>query len=255
VLSSLIVVYHSRYCEVYSGDPASAAGRIESILDELKGYFEFVEPEPADEKDLLLVHSRDHVDCVKSHRLTYEIALLAVGGAVRAAELAIEANPAFALIRPPGHHASRSSSWGFCYFNNVAVAVEKWRAEGKIGKAVIIDVDLHYDDGTANIFASSPEVTYFHPEGSSRQLYLDELNRFVEARRESFDILAVSAGFDRHEQDWGGLLKTEDYFTIGKVLKGFAEKRCHGRRFAVLEGGYNHSVLGKNVKALLDGSD
>jgi len=255
VLSSLIVVYHSRYCEVYSGDPASAAGRIESILDELKGHFEFVEPEPAGEKDVLLVHSPDHVEYVRTHRLTYEIALLAAGGAIKAAELAMEGKPAFALIRPPGHHASRSSSWGFCYFNNVAIAVEKLRVGGVMRSAVIVDIDLHYGDGTANIFASVPQVTYFHPEGGSRQSCMDELKRFIAAKREPFDVLALSAGFDRHEQDWGGLLKTEDYYTIGKMLKGFAEARCYGRRFAVLEGGYNHSVLGKNVKALLDGYD
>jgi len=249
----LRVVYHNRYREVYSSDPASALGRIESILDELKTHLEFTEPKQASELDVLLVHGQDHVDYVRTRRLTYEIALLAVGGAVKAAELAMQGEPAFALIRPPGHHASRGSSWGFCYFNNVAVAVEKLRVEGRVDKAVVVDVDLHYGDGTANIFALSPHVTYFHPEGSSRQSYIDELNRFVSARLEPFDILAVSAGFDRHEQDWGGLLKTEDYRTIGTILREFAENKCRGRRFAVLEGGYNHSVLGRNVRAFLDG--
>lgn len=250
--SFLLVVYHDRYCEVYSSNPASAPGRIESILGELKTHFEFTEPKQASEQDVLLVHSQDHVDYVRTHRLTYEIALLAVGGAIKAAELAMEGKPAFALIRPPGHHASPSSSWGFCYFNNLAVAVEKLRVEGRVDKAVVVDVDLHYGDGTANIFASSPQVTYFHPEGSSRQSYIDELNRFVSARLEPCDILAVSAGFDRHEQDWGGLLKTEDYHAMGTILREFAENKCGGRRFAVLEGGYNHSVLGRNVKAFLD---
>jgi len=249
----LQVVYHNRYREVYSSDPASAPGRIESILDELKTHFEFTESKQASEQDVLLVHSQDHVDYVRTHRLTYEIALLAVGGAVKAAELAIQGEPTFALIRPPGHHASRGSSWGFCYFNNVAVAVEKLRVEGKVNKAVVVDVDLHYGDGTANIFALSPQVTYFHPEGISRQSYIDELNRFVSVRLGPFDILAVSAGFDRHEQDWGGLLKTEDYHTIGIILREFADNKCWGRRFAVLEGGYNHSVLGRNVRAFLDG--
>jgi len=249
----LLVVYHDRYREVYSSDPASAPGRIESVLDELKTHFETTEPNQASEQDVLFVHTQDHVDDVKTHRLTYEIALLAVGGAIKAAELAMQGEPAFALIRPPGHHASPSSSWGFCYFNNVAVAVEKLRLEDRISKAVVVDFDLHYGDGTANIFASSPQVTYFHPEGSNRQSYIDELNRFVSVRLEPFDILAVSAGFDRHEQDWGGLLKTEDYYTIGTILREFAENKCWGRRFAVLEGGYNHSVLGRNVKAFLDG--
>jgi acetoin utilization deacetylase AcuC-like enzyme len=65
--------------------------------------------------------------------------------------------------------------------------------------------------------------------------------------------VAVSAGFDRHEEDWGGVLSTEDYFQAAEILKNFAEKVCFGRRYAVLEGGYNHKVLGKNVRAFIEG--
>jgi len=249
----LKVVYHDRYREVYSSDPASAPSRIESILDQLKTHFDFVEPELASEQDVLLVHNQEHVDNVKAHRLVYEIALLAVGGAVKASELTMQGEPAFALIRPPGHHASRSSSWGFCYFNNVAIAVEKLRSKGEVNRVVIVDIDLHYGDGTANIFSSSPQVTYFHPEAGSREAFVNELSRFVSTLDKPFDVLAVSAGFDRHEQDWGGLLRTENYRTIGKTLKECAVDKCNGRRFAALEGGYSHAVLGRNVKALLDG--
>jgi acetoin utilization deacetylase AcuC-like enzyme len=66
-------------------------------------------------------------------------------------------------------------------------------------------------------------------------------------------IIAVSAGFDRHEQDWGGLLRTEDYMSIGRIVREYAERECNGKRYAVLEGGYNLKVLGKNVKSLLVG--
>jgi len=249
----LKVVYHDRYRQVYSSDPASAPGRIESIYKELQGRFEVVEPKPASEEDILLAHSQSHIDYVKGNHLTYEIALLAAGGAIKAAEVAMSGEPAFGLIRPPGHHASRSSSWGFCYFNNVAVAIEKLRQESRIKRALIVDIDLHYGDGTANIFVSLPNITYFHPEGGNRQAYLNELSSFLSAKHEAFDILALSAGFDRHEQDWGGMLKTEDYCTIGNMTKKFAENKCNSKRFAVLEGGYNHSVLGKNVKSLLEG--
>jgi len=247
------VVYHERYRRVYSSDPAAQPGRIESIYNELHGQFEFVKPEPANEEDLLLVHGERHVEYVKAHQLVYEIALLAVGGAIKASQIALKGEPAFGLIRPPGHHASPNSSWGFCYFNNIAIAIEKMRREGKIREAVIVDVDLHYGDGTANVFQGVDEVTYFHPDAWNRQAFLDEVSRFLAARKEKVDIVAVSAGFDRHEQDWGGMLKTEDYSTIGKMIKEFAESKCDGRRFAVLEGGYNHSVLGKSVRALLEG--
>jgi len=252
----LKVVYHEQYRTVYSSDPAAQPGRIESIYNELHSQFEFVKPEPASEEDLLLVHGKGHVEYVRKHQLVYEIALLAVGGTIKASEIALRGEPAFGLIRPPGHHASRNSSWGFCYFNNVAISIEKLRQEGRVERAVIVDIDLHYGDGTASIFEGTPEVTYFHPEGWNRQAFLDEISRFLTANKnETVDVVAVSAGFDRHEQDWGGILKTEDYFTIGKMIREFAERVSDGKRYAVLEGGYNHSVLGKNVKSLLEGME
>ena len=66
------------------------------------------------------------------------------------------------------------------------------------------------------------------------------------------DIIGISAGFDNHIEDWGGLLLTEDYYHIGRLVKD-ASARCKGGCFGILEGGYNHSVLGDNVKALLQG--
>jgi len=212
-----------------------------------------VKPDPASEEDVLLVHGREHVDYVRAHRSAYDVALLAVGGAIKASEIALEGEPAFGMIRPPGHHASPNSSWGFCYFNNVAISIKKLCRLGKIERAVIVDIDLHYGDGTANFFQGVSEVTYFHPDAWNRQAFLDEVSRFLAARKDRVDIVAVSAGFDRHEQDWGGMLKTEDYFAIGKMIKEFAKKVCSGKRYAVLEGGYNHSVLGKNVRAFLEG--
>lgn len=246
------VVYHERYCEVYASDPAAQPSRMESIVKELQGCFNFVKPEPASEEDLLLVHGEGHVESVKTYPLTYEIALLAVGGAIKASGIAIEGDPAFGLIRPPGHHASRGSSWGFCYFNNIAISIEKLRREGKIRKAMIVDIDLHYGDGTASIFSGVSDIAYFHVEGWSREQCLSNLSRRL-AIDEKLDIVAVSAGFDLHEQDWGKLLKTEDYNTVGKMIKEFAEKTSNGKRYALLEGGYNHYVLGKNVRSLLDG--
>ena len=241
------MVYHERFREVYSSDPAAQPGRIESIYDVLHGHFDFVKPDPASAEDLKLVHGESHINHVKSLGLAYEIAKLAVGGAIKAAELAFGGESAFGLIRPPGHHASRDSSWGFCYFNNIAIAIEKLRHRGAISKALIVDFDLHFGDGTAGIFSSTPEVSYFH-----LGVGLETLSSFLAAMRD-YEIIALSAGFDRHEEDWGGMLKTEDYQAIGSMIKEHAGKNCGGRCFAVLEGGYNTRVLGRNVKALLDG--
>lgn len=241
------IVFSPRFYEVYSHEPAAEPGRMEAIVNELKGY-EFVEPKPAEEKEVLLVHTKRHFEEVKRDRRLFEVAILAVGGAIKASEIAFN-EPSFALIRPPGHHASPDSAWGFCYFNNVAIAVKKLLLGGRISKAVIVDFDLHFGDGTANSFRNEQRVKYHHMSGRS----IEGIADFLE--KQDYDIIAVSAGFDRHIDDWGGILETEDYTEIGKILKGFAEEKCFGRRFAVLEGGYNHSVLGKNVKAFLKGFD
>jgi acetoin utilization deacetylase AcuC-like enzyme len=247
------IVYHARYNEVYSSDPAASAGRIESILKELKGKYDFIEPEAASEDDLRRVHTQYHVESIKRDFHLYEIACLAAGGAIKAAQIAMEDEPSFGLFRPPGHHASPEHCWGFCFFNNVAVALAKLQAENLIDGALILDFDLHFGDGTNNIYAGS-KIRYFHPEAQNREGFIEEIRkRFLDEK--GYSILAVSAGFDRHAEDWGGLLSTDDYRTIGGLVKEAAERNCRGRRFAVLEGGYNHNVLGKNVGAFVEGLD
>lgn len=245
------VVYHHRYLEVYASDPAAKAGRIESILSEVSPHFKLVTPDPASIDDIKLVHTNWHISDIQRMRETYEVALLAAGGAIEAAELAMSGEPAFGLIRPPGHHASPDSCWGFCFFNNIAISIARLRVEGKINRAVILDFDLHFGDGTDNIFGRVPEVVYHHPEDRNRQDFVDGIARFLDKQRA--DIIAVSAGFDRHVDDWGGLLTTEDYQTIGKLVKEFSDRVCQGRRYGVLEGGYNHDVLGRNVRAFVEG--
>lgn len=100
------VIYHQRYCEVYTADPAAAPGRMESIYNHISPFFEIVEPQPAEISDIALVHSESHIEAVRHQELTYDLAFLAAGGAIKAAESAFQGDPAFGLIRPPGHHAS-----------------------------------------------------------------------------------------------------------------------------------------------------
>jgi len=251
---ALKIVYHEMYKIVYASDPAAKAGRIESIYDALYKHFEFVEPKPATEEDIRRAHTQRHIDSIKSDKRLYEVAALSAGGAIMAAEIGYGGEPAFGLIRPPGHHASSDSCWGFCFFNNMAIAILKLRSEGKAEKVFILDFDLHFGDGTVNILGGLPGISILNPNHGGRKEYLEEISEQlkVEAAR-GCDIVACSAGFDEYELDWGGRLKTEDYKTIGAMVKEFSEKVCSGRRFAILEGGYYHRDLGKNVKAFLDG--
>ena len=246
------VVFHERFYEEYASDPAAAEGRMEAIVRVLGRDFEFLSPKPASEKDLALVHSPDQIERIKRSRHTYEVALLSVGGAILASQIAWKGEPAFGLIRPPGHHASPDSCWGFCFFNNIAIAVKKLLKENKVKKALILDFDLHFGDGTENAFQGTPEVEYFSPPGAYGQEYVDGIEKRLD-QISGYDILAVSAGFDRHVEDWGGFLETEDYHKIGGLVKRYAQKHCQGRRLGVLEGGYNHDVLGQNVRAFLEG--
>jgi acetoin utilization deacetylase AcuC-like enzyme len=245
------IVYHPRYTEIYASDPAASPGRMESILKELQGQYDFIEPQPASEDDINRVHTQPHIDYIKRDHSLYELALLAAGGAIKSAQLAQEGEPSFGLLRPPGHHASPDHCWGFCFFNNIAVALAKLQDESLIENAFILDFDLHFGDGTDNFFSGSKTI-YFHPEARIGGGFLEAIERRFQQEK-GYSIVAVSAGFDRHIKDWGSLLSTDDYRAIGELVKKATEKNCMGRRFAVLEGGYNHNVLGKNVKAFVEG--
>jgi len=158
--------------------------------------------------------------------------------------------PAFALVRPPGHHASADDSWGFCYYNNVAVALEHLKHHGHIQTAYVLDFDLHYGDGTVNILGEKGYAAILNPQTENRLEYL----RLVEDDLATMkaDIIAVSAGFDAHILDWGGVLRTEDYHALGTLVRSACRRLGIGC-FAVLEGGYNHAVLGENVRSFLLG--
>ncbi|OPY12871.1 MAG: Acetylpolyamine aminohydrolase [Syntrophus sp. PtaB.Bin001] len=242
------VIYHDDFYQSYTTDPAAASGRMEAIVKELSGRVTFVKAQPAKESDISYVHTESQIALVVKEGL-YDIAALAAGGAIQAAEIGMT-EPSFALIRPPGHHASAGSSWGFCYFNNMAIAIEKLKREGRIVKAFILDFDLHYGDGTVNILDPKGYVIIYNPSAYNRNEYLRNIERHLSST--TFDIIGVSAGFDNHEDDWGGLLTTDDYRSIGQMIWVACQKNRCGC-FAVLEGGYNHRVLGKNVLAFIEG--
>jgi len=242
------VIFHEDFYEVYTSDPAAAAGRMEAVMDIVESRVDLIKAVAASEDDIAAVHTQAHIDHVKGKGL-YPIAALAAGGAIQAATLGLK-EPALGLIRPPGHHASSSSSWGFCYFNNMAVALKHLKRTNMIESAYVLDIDLHFGDGTENILGNKGYVTIHNCAAGSRDAYMDEVAD--EMARCQADIIGISAGFDNHEEDWGGTLATDDYREIGRLVRA-AARRCGGSCFGILEGGYNHQVLGHNVLALVQG--
>lgn len=246
------IIYHDRFLAPYPTAGVENPGRISAIHRVLAGRFPFLTPEPAAPADLLLVHTPRLVQATQREPEVHEAALLAAGAAILTAETAMAGEPAFGLLRPPGHHASPDSHWGFCFYNNIAIAVERLRRQGLIAKALILDIDLHFGDGTDRCFARNPDVEVVNIESSRREPFLLEVQTALQVCR-PFDLIGVSAGFDTYAKDWGGILQTEDYRQIGAWVKEAALKQCQGRRFALLEGGYYLPDLGQNCLAFLEG--
>ncbi|TXT56575.1 MAG: Histone deacetylase-like amidohydrolase [Candidatus Thorarchaeota archaeon] len=254
------VVYHPLMKESYDHTPAGAPGRLDTsvkILSEHPDY-DIVMPKPATEQQLLLAHDDGTISRVKresessSKQNLYKTALLAAGGAILTGKIAIEEDVAFGLIRPPGHHASRSSYWGFCYFNNIAISLLELKNEGLIESAFLLDFDLHTGDGNINILDSESSFVISNPRSNNEEDYLREVRAVLESSPE-VDIIAASAGFDQYIHCWGSNLSTKAFYEIGFMMYEFAKEKCDGKRYGVLEGGYNHEDLGRNVLAFCEG--
>jgi acetoin utilization deacetylase AcuC-like enzyme len=246
----VIVYFHRNFYRVYTQDPAAAAGRMEAVVEAVAPHVEMRSFQPATTADIETAHTARHIERVRRQGV-YDIAALAAGGAIQAAETGME-EPSFALVRPPGHHASADGSWGFCFFNNLALSLYRLRSKKRVQKAFVLDFDLHFGDGNVSILGSETWVDILNPRPRERRAYLEEVGEALEGS--SADVFAVSAGFDNHVRDWGGLLETEDYRTMGARLRE-AAVRNGGGCYGILEGGYNHGVLGENVLAFLQGMD
>jgi acetoin utilization deacetylase AcuC-like enzyme len=250
------IIYSRKFEERYQTNPVENPERVSLSAQELilEGY-EFVEPTPAGLLEIAKIHGKEHIEQVRKKGL-FDVASLAAGGAIKAAEIALQGEPSFALIRPPGHHASANRAWGMCFFNNMAIAVQKIRHKAK--RVLIIDIDLHFGDGTVSIFRGDHDVCIVNPGSIDANFdylnldvngYLKQIENALD--NNDFDIVGVSAGFDTYIKDWGGLLGIEDYENIGKIISRGAQK-CGGRRFAILEGGY-HPELIFNIKSFING--
>jgi acetoin utilization deacetylase AcuC-like enzyme len=217
-------------------------------------------------------------------------ALLAVGGAAYAAELVVNGKfkHTLSIMRPPGHHASRSNPSGLCYFNNIAIAVRKVQESESVKRVSIIDTDDHFGNGTSEIFYADPSVQYIglHEydyemfgvghydeigygegigtnvnipllEGASDASYLSAFERIVTPAVEKFspDLIGVSLGLDTHYADPVGNmnLDTSSYYKIGQYIDDLTERTEAVGSFSVLEGGYNPMLLGPSIQLTIDG--
>ncbi len=255
----MIIIFHPNFFSSYDDTPAGESGRLEPTYSQLQkdSSLEFVEAKPCSIEALERAHSLGHIQQIQHHRYggsqdLFDIAVLAAGGAIQCAEFAARGESAFALIRPPGHHASADSCWGFCYFNNLAISLLHLRATRGYKKAFILDFDLHTGDGTINILGSQKGYHICNPAGSTEALYLQNVQKTLDSTPD-VDIITASAGFDQGIHDWGHLLTPEGYYQLGEIMKTWSIQHSHGRRYAVLEGGYNFTAMAECISAFCRG--
>ncbi len=247
------IVFHPDYYKSdYADEQAAIPGRMEAAVSVVKNIYDNIIPSPAELSDIERVHKESHISKIKQNEILFKASLLAAGGVIKASQLAMSGVPAFAAVRPPGHHAYKDSSWGYCYFNNMATALEKLFSEGRIESAFILDFDAHTGDGTIDCFKNRREVQIVNIFADNREKYMQALDeKIAEAPRA--DIVAINAGFDSYKLDVGKKLEKFDFYQIGYKMKRLTMKWGHQRRFACLEGGYYLPDLGENVAAFCDG--
>jgi acetoin utilization deacetylase AcuC-like enzyme len=266
-----------------------------------------VDAQPALEEDLLRVHAKEHVALVRATAeeagargridfldpdtavsgASWTAALGAAGSAITAAELVAtgHARAAFALARPPGHHARFGAAAGFCLFDNVAVAARRVQAIGLAERVLVVDWDVHHGDGTQAIFWEDPSVYVLSlhawpqypgtgaadergagagagttrnvpvPVGTSARDYRRLFSGALSAALAEFtpDLVLVSAGFDCLSGDpLGGLpLEPEDLHAMTRELLDATSSSAEGRLACVLEGGYVPARAGLGVANVL----
>jgi len=301
-------VYDPIYLKHDTGQHVENAERLEAIIShleqtQLKQQLTHIKPRAATVEELSLVHHKQYISHIQDAAQrgggwldadtvmspdSYEAAIYAAGGVIRATEAVMdgEVGSAFALVRPPGHHATSQRAMGFCLFNNVAIATKYALAKYKLERILIIDFDVHHGNGTQAAFYDNPQVLYistheypFYPgTGSIDETGVDEakgttvniplpggcgdaeyLSVFEQiivpaARRFNPQLILVSAGYDTHWADGLALMQVSvtGFAQMVRIIKGLADELCGGRLAFTLEGGYNLAALAASVKATFD---
>ena len=301
-------VYDPIYLKHDTGQHVEGARRLEAIISHLeetglKQRLSYIQPRAATTEEISLVHHKQYIehigevaqkgggwlgaDTVMSPH-SYEAARYAVGGVIRATEAVMdgEVGSAFALVRPPGHHATAAQAMGFCLFNNVAIAAKYALNKYKLERIVIIDFDVHHGNSTHDTFYDDPRVLYVSthqypfypgtgsmeetgrgvakgttvnvplPAGCGDAEYLRVFRQVIApaAKRFNPQLILVSAGYDPHWADHLALMRvsTTGFAEMVKIIKGLADELCGGRLVFCLEGGYHLRALSCSVKATFD---
>jgi len=280
--------------------------RLQAVLKRLKSFQDadvcWAQPTPASREAIERVHRPHYVDQLETLRgrratldtdtavspASLQAAYLASGAAIDAvtAVVAGRARRAFALVRPPGHHAESDRAMGFCLFNNIAIAAAHARASLGCRRIAIIDFDVHHGNGTQQAFYADADVLYISthrwgiypgtgstreigaakgqgfnvnvplPEGFGDGEYNAVFGSILVPVVDAFepDLLLVSAGFDSHRDDpLGGMAVTEAGFgSMCATLCQLADRHAGGRIALVLEGGYDLQALAASVAACVD---
>lgn len=223
----------------------------------------------------------DSAICPKS----FDVARLAVGTAIEAVDRVMDGtiDNAFCAVRPPGHHAERNLSMGFCLFNNIVLAAQHLRRHHRLERVLVVDWDVHHGNGTQHLLEDDPSVLvvslHGHPgivypgtgfadergtgpgEGftinipmmppSSTAVWQRAFDEIVVPAADDFapEFVLISAGFDAHRLDPLAALEldTEDFVWMTDRLLDVSERHCGGRLVSLLEGGYHLGALGESV--------
>jgi len=302
------IVQDTRYMEHGAGvDHPESPERLAAIYDmlalpEMAAKFIRIPARPATIDELAMVHQRSYIDMVAdtagksftpldpdtaTTAESFTVALLAAGGLLNAIDGVVsgQMDNAFALVRPPGHHAEDRGAMGFCLFNNVAIGAMQAITRHHLERVLIVDWDLHHGNGTQHFFDEDRRVLYFSTHqfpyypgtgdlrengrgaglgytinvplrsGADNALYVDIFRKILVPVALKFqpELILVSAGFDIYEQDpLGGMeVTTEGFASLTRVLMNIADACCGGRLVMTLEGGYHIQGQSAAVKKVL----
>ncbi|MBM4271764.1 MAG: histone deacetylase [Deltaproteobacteria bacterium] len=269
---------------------------------DMVGRFVEIAPRHATHEEIGLIHSQSYIDFVASTAgqsfvaldpdtaatpESYDVAKLAVGGLCNAIDMVVtgEIENAFALVRPPGHHAGVSNAAGFCLFNNVAIGAMYAHKKYHVDKILIVDWDLHHGNGTQAQFYDDPRVLYFSTHqypyypgtgsieeigrgkglgytinvplrpGTDDAQYVKIFTKVVHPVSMKFEpqMVLLSAGFDPYFKDpLGGMRVTPEGFAyMTRILMNIADACCGGKFVVTLEGGYHITGLAESIKLVL----